>query len=403
MLVRHFSKGRAYRRLLMPLLRRVLWRALFGTHFRALAAMVRVSLHRALVWLPMKLKARRLGVALPMSLQVVDDLACRAGCSNCVFTAFSARKERLSHADLDRLFREALALNISSIYLMGADPFYRDDIDAHLDLLARHRNQLFFLFSEGKRISDAHLRRIRRAGNIIPVINIDGRQEATDRRKGDGSFALVDSLLCKLRDARMPYFVTTMVSRENHAEVTSPGFVDWLDERGAWLVAYVPYTPMDVKAEAELVVDAAGREALFDLSIALSQKAKRVVVLDMLGIEQHLTECPAAIYAITVYNDGTVTPCPAATFGRIDSNVHQRSLQDLFVNGELYKAIRALHAASKEPVHCLFYTEKKFFRDYIEQHRSEMRILNAGALEVLQPDSDPSVVIGLPSGHGGAR
>jgi MoaA/NifB/PqqE/SkfB family radical SAM enzyme len=386
MIVRHYVQSREYRRRLVPYLRRVLWRTLFSTHWRAFVAMLLVTLRRAVVWLPMKLKARRLGVRLPLSLQLVDEIGCKAACANCVFSAFEARKERLDFPTLERLLGEALGLNITYVYLMGADPFYRDDADEFLDLLARHRRQIFFLFTEGKRVTDAHLARIRRAGNILLVMNIDGLREASDQRKGPGSFEIVDTLLCKMRDAKMPYFVTTMVSRANHAEVTGPEFVRWLDNRGAWVVAYLPYTPLDLKAERDLVMDAAMREALFERSIALNREVRRLVVLDLLGIEQHLTACPAAVYSITIFHDGTVTPCPAATFGDVQGNVRERSLEEIFVRGRLYREIRALHGRGDGPVHCLFYTDKAFFRDYLARNRDTVRILNPGVLEALEED-----------------
>jgi MoaA/NifB/PqqE/SkfB family radical SAM enzyme len=108
------------------------------------------------------------------------------------------------------------------------------------------------------------------------------------------------------------------------------------------------------------------------------------VVLDMLGIEQHLTACPAAVYGITVYHDGTVTPCPAATFGDAEGNVKLHSLEDIFVTGRLYGEIRALHERTQGNLHCLFYTDTRFFRGYLEAHADTVRILNPGVLEMLR-------------------
>jgi MoaA/NifB/PqqE/SkfB family radical SAM enzyme len=110
------------------------------------------------------------------------------------------------------------------------------------------------------------------------------------------------------------------------------------------------------------------------------------VVLDLLGIEQHLTACPAAVYSITIFHDGTVTPCPAATFGDVQGNVRERSLEEIFVRGRLYREIRALHGRGDGPVHCLFYTDKAFFRDYLARNRDTVRILNPGVLEALEED-----------------
>jgi len=276
-------------------------------------------------------------------------------------------------------------MNVTNVYLMGADPFYRPNAAAMLDLLARHRSQLFFLFTEGKRLDEVHIQHIRRAGNVFPVLNVDGLREATDRRKGEGSFDGLERLLRRMRDLRMPYFVTTMVSRANLDEVTSPAYVRWLEDSGAWLVAFVPYTAVDRHADGALELDRPMRDALFDRSIALNREVRRLAVLDLLGIEQHLTSCPAAVYSMCVYHDGTVTPCPAATFGRIDSNVRGRDLRDVFLNDDLYRSLRALHAAAAPgPVHCQFYTDPAFFARYLAEHRDEVRVLNPGAVRRIE-------------------
>jgi MoaA/NifB/PqqE/SkfB family radical SAM enzyme len=171
-----------------------------------------------------------------------------------------------------------------------------------------------------------------------------------------------------------------MVSRANFDEVASREHVRWLEDRGAWLLAYVPYTPVDRHADGALEMDAAMREALFDRSIALNREVRRLAILDLLGIEQHLTSCPAAVWSMCVYHDGTLTPCPAVAMGRADSNVRRRPLRDAFLNDPLYRELRALHAAAAPgtPVHCLFYTDPAFFKAYLEEHRDEVRVLNPG-------------------------
>jgi hypothetical protein len=97
--------------LLVPFLRRVLWRTLFSTDRYSFQAMLRVTLSRAVRAIPMIVKARRLGVRLHMILQVADEVVCRVACASYCFTAFSAQGTRLDFATLDRLFDESLAIN----------------------------------------------------------------------------------------------------------------------------------------------------------------------------------------------------------------------------------------------------------------------------------------------------
>lgn len=397
MLLRNYSADGKFLRLFLPAFVRVTWRALWFMNLRQRLVLLRMSLRRMLVWLPHRIRQWRDGVKMPVTLAIVDDVGCKARCTHCLFTAFTDRKARLGLDDLDRVLDQALAMNTTQVYMVGADPFYRDDVDGFLDVLAQHRHQLFLLFTEGQRVTEAHLDRIRRAGNIVPVLNIDGMAEATERRKGEGSFARLDDLLAAVQKRRMLIGVSAMVSTANLDEVTSEPFVRYLDERGAYFLAYIPYSPVDLREERHLVLGEEGRDRLFDRSQRLNRVARGLVVFDMLGIEQQLTSCPAAMYTMAVYHDGTVTPCLAVGAGHAESNVRERPLRDIFLNDPLYRAIRQRHAdqacanrasGRRDKVHCMFFTDKTFLRDYVREHRDEIRVLAPYVTDVLEDEGD---------------
>ena len=395
MLFRNYSADVRFFRLLLPSLLRVALRAFLHMSWPTRLALLRINLRRWLVWLPFKIRERREGIKMPVTLQVIDDVACKAACANCLFTTFHDRKQRLSIGELDDLLDQALAMNITNVYLVGADPFYRDDIDEFLGMLARHRYQLFLLFTEGKRVTEAQLDQMRAAGNILPTLNIDGLEEASDRRKGDGTFAVVDTLLERMTARKMLFGATAMVSTANIDEVTGQPFVSYLDGHGAYFLAYIPYTPVDLRQERDLVLDATTRGSLFDRAAKLNRTIRRMVVFDLLGIEQQLTSCPAAVYTMTVYHDGTVTPCLAIPAGRKESNIRQRPLRAIFMEDPLYRTIRERHAevrksnrasGRRDKVHCLFYTDRELLRRYFDEHADEVNVLAPYAVEFLAED-----------------
>jgi MoaA/NifB/PqqE/SkfB family radical SAM enzyme len=374
MLTHSYSSGfRFLRHLGLPLLRLTL-RGLFCLNRHALWTVLRLSLVGVLLWPARRWRAWRDGLPVPATLQVVDDVRCGACCTHCLFSAFDRKDERLSLADLDRLFAQAAALGVGHVYLMGADPFHRPDPGALLDLCAAHRGLVFYLFTEGQRLDQALLDRLRRAGNIVPMLNIDGLEAATERRKGPGSWARVSDLLDRLRAGRVPWFVTTMVSTENFAEVTGEAYVEALAARGAWILAYLPYTPVDARAEAALVLSPAQRAELYRRSLALNSWRRKLVVLDLLGIEQELTRCPAGREAITVYHDGTLAPCAALPLGHRASNVREKPLGELFQQDPLYRALR-----DRTDPRCLFFEDTRFLADYLDVHEADMAVLNPEA------------------------
>lgn len=387
MFTQRYSSNAAYLAALAPSLLKLTLRGLVTLNHHALWAAIRVSLHRTLRWIPSLLSRWRSGLEEPQVMQVVDDIQCKAGCTHCVFSSFRVRGPGLSHEELGLLFDQAADMGVSYVYLIGADPFYRPQASAFLKLLASRRRQIFYLFTEGLRFGDDHLAQIRAAGNIIPVLNIDGLRESTDRRKGEGSFTILEGLLKRLREARIPWFVSTMISTENQDEVTSASFVDWLGAHGAWLLAFVPYTPADPRAEAALVLSREERRALFARAMALNRGRWNPVVLDLIGIEERLTSCPSAHYAITVFHEGTVTPCVALPLGHKESNIRERPLREIYREDPLYRAIRArrkqIHDAGGE-AHCMVFTDPSFIAEYLQKNREQMVLLAPSMAELAE-------------------
>lgn len=396
MLFQRYSEGLEFYRLFLPSMLRSSFKAFARMNWQARRGLLRISSRRAAMWLPNQIEQYRSGVQFPKALNLVDDVGCRASCSNCIFTSFYHRRDHLSLEDIDRLLDEALGMNTTNVMLMGADPFYRDNIDEFLDLLARHRYQMFFLFTEGKRVKKEHLERIRRAGNIVLLINLDGLEEATDSRKGAGTFPIVDRLFRDLSQYRMIFGVSCMVSKANFSEVTSSEFIQYLDRHGAYFLAYVPYTPVDVRKETDLILSESEREMLFERALQLNKIARRLVVFDLLGIEEKLTECPAARYSVTVHHDGTVTPCVAIPAGCKESNVKHRMLKEIFIGDPLYKAIRSRNEEIKrrnrkqgthDRMRCMFFTDKQFLKEYFDEHQAEMNLLAPFVNEWLETET----------------
>ncbi len=379
MLTHSYSTGLRFLWHMGPALLRLSSRGMFSLNRHTLGVLLGIALWRAWRWLPRQLRRLREGLAMPVTLQVVDDIRCGARCTHCLFSAFEPRGPGLTLEELAELLDQALDMDIGHVYLMGADPFYRADPDAYVAMLAARRRQIFYLFTEGQRLESRHLDAIQHAGNIVPMLNIDGLEQATDERKGDGAWARVDALLDELSARRIPWFVTTMVSTANYEHVTSDAYVQHLADRGAWILAYLPYTPVDARAEADLVMSTAQRAELFERSLQLNGWRRKLVVMDMLGMEQELTSCPAGLQTVTVYHDGTVAPCAAIPIGHRGSNVRSRPLLELWRTDPLYTALRALHRDREGPLHCLYFTDTRFLADYLEQHEEDLRIINPDA------------------------
>jgi MoaA/NifB/PqqE/SkfB family radical SAM enzyme len=165
-----------------------------------------------------------------------------------------------------------------------------------------------------------------------------------------------------------------MVSTQNFEHVTSTAYVEHLAARGAWILAYLPYTPVDAHAEADLVLSEEQLQELYRRSLRLNSWRRKLVVLDLLGIERELTACPAGLEAVTVYHDGTLAPCAALPLGHRASNVKERPLRELFLTDPLYVALRERRKNGQ--LHCLFYNRTGFLADHLQAHADDLVVLN---------------------------
>ncbi len=335
---RKISRARAALTLL-PRWKRLTFMALLRSNPRQRAALLRVLIGKLARTLPFSLKGVLRGASYPESIQIVDSVACRAACRNCLYLSYRKRDEAIDLARLDGIFTQCRPLNISTAFMLGADPFYRPDAAAFVGLLARHRRLRHLLFTDGLRLTDTLLDMIRDAGNIIPVFNVDGGPEATDSRKGPGAFARQTAAIEGVRRRRVMFAVSTMVSRANFEEVTGDDYARFVRAGGALFLIYLPYQAMRDE-DASLMVPYEEYGSLFRRSLELTRTIRGLVVLDLLGVEEHLTSCPAVEKTFCVFHDGTVAPCYALPAGTAAGKVGTASLSELFFHDPLFAAFR---------------------------------------------------------------
>lgn len=345
-------------------------RMLFSAHRNVRKATRRILLNKIKTSLSLVLKGGSKGIPYPKTLQIINSVACEANCKQCLFQSYTDRKQELSLADLQRLFRESQDLNVATVHLIGADVFYRSDALRFLELLKQQTVQLFLLFTDGLRITPQHIELIRDAGNILLVLNIDGGAKTNDWRKGAGAFQKIEVLCERLKQENLVFGTSTMVSNANLDEVTRPSFIKQIRDLGAVFTAYLPFSPVtDRDSELEITADAYAR--LFPKSLELNGLFKDFMVYDLLGFEENVTSCSAAESVLCVFNDGTVSPCFAIPAGFKGSTIHQKSLKEIWVDDPLFKAVRTWRQQeTDQKLRCLFMNPDRL-RGFVRQHETD--------------------------------
>ena len=126
-------------------------------------------------------KARlRKGIHFPPFLYISVINSCNLTCQGCWVDVQHPRK-MIDKATLNRVIRDAKKRGNSYFGILGGEPFLHPHL---LDVFDAHPDCYFQVFTNGQLITDKVARRLRQAGNVTPLISIEGTAAVSDERRG---------------------------------------------------------------------------------------------------------------------------------------------------------------------------------------------------------------------------
>jgi MoaA/NifB/PqqE/SkfB family radical SAM enzyme len=236
--------------------------------------------------------------------------ACNLRCHGC-WIENSAGTATLSANDLDRLIAAGKKQQCRFYTLLGGEPMIYPGL---WDLIARHKDCYFQIITNGMFLGDENVGRIRAAGNVSPLVSIDGLQERNDDRRGPGVFQAAMEGLGRLKRNKILFGVATTVTGQNLDEVLSDRYVEHFIERGAIYLWYYVYRPVGADPSPQYCV---GREQMIELRRKLLALRRRhpIILIDTYWNAAGEAVCPAALgLGFHIGPHGTIEPCPPLSF-----------------------------------------------------------------------------------------
>ena len=306
------------------------------------------------------------GLHVPSYLIASITSSCNLHCAGCYSRANHATedcapKQQLTTEQWESVFAQAEELGVSFILLAGGEPLLRYDV---IEAAGKHPNLLFPIFTNGTFLGQQYFRLFDRCRNLIPVISIEGDQDLTDSRRGEGVYGKVMDNMEELQKRGLLFGCSITVTTENLDEVLSDEFVRSLSGRGCKAVFYIEFVPVTDEAQ-HLAPGDAERERIRGGIDRLRAEHPETVFVSFPGDEKSSGGCLAAGRGFFHINShGGAEPCPFSPYS--DINVAETSLREA-MNSGLFLALRENgHLLEDHVGGCVLYEKRALVEELLK-------------------------------------
>jgi MoaA/NifB/PqqE/SkfB family radical SAM enzyme len=267
-------------------------------------------------------RSARKGVQVPPLMILSVTRRCNLRCAGCFVQAQNRPTgKELNVAELRGVLHDARDLGVSIVALAGGEPLTRPEI---LDVAGDFPELLFPLITNGSLLDDAILSRLESLRNVIPVISLEGLEFETDGRRGGGVYLRVLEAMDRMRERRIFFGTSLMVTRRNFGLITSRRFVRNLVDRGSRLFFYFDYVP--IKSGTEHLIPSQTQRGLEPFTMMLLRNEFRALFVASGASEAAFGGCMAAGEGfVHVSAEGDLEPCPFSPFS--DTNLREVPLR----------------------------------------------------------------------------
>ena len=177
---------------------------------------------------------------VPWAILMDPTSGCNLHCTGC-WAAEYGNKLNLTLEELDSVIAQAEELGCYFFIYSGGEPLVRKkDI---ITLCERHPEAAFLSFTNGTLIDEAFADEMLRVKNFVPAISIEGFEDATDDRRGKGTYQKVVRAMNILRERKLLFGASCCYTSKNVDVIGSEAYYDSLIDLGAkfmWLFTYMP-------------------------------------------------------------------------------------------------------------------------------------------------------------------
>ena len=286
-----------------------------------------------LIGWPQQEKMReKYGCNIPWAILLDPTSACNLHCTGC-WAAEYGNKLNLSFDEIDDIIRQGKDLGVYMYIYTGGEPLVRKkDL---IRLCEKHDDCIFLSFTNATLIDEEFADEMLRVKNFVPAISLEGFEEATDGRRGDGVYQKVMHAIDLLHERKLFYGISACYTSQNLDSIMSEAFYDKLIEMGVYFIWYFHYMPVGNDASPELLPTPEQRIDAFH-RIRKFRAEKPLFAMDFQNDGEYVGGCIAGGRRYLHINaNGDVDPCVFIHYS--DSNIREKTLLEA-LQGPIFMA-----------------------------------------------------------------
>ena len=261
---------------------------------------------------------------IPWIILMDPTSACNLKCKGC-WAAEYGHHSNLTLDEMRKIVSEAKALGTHFFMFTGGEPLVRKkDI---LTITNENKDCIFLAFTNGTLVDDEFCEELKKSGNFALALSIEGTEETTDFRRGEGVYQKVVDAMALLKKHKCIFGTSVCYTSKNYDAVTSDKFYDMEIEAGAKFALYFHYMPIGSDADTSLLLTPEQREHVYRTirKKRRTRNGKPIFVMDFQNDGEFVGGCIAGgRNYFHINSEGDAEPCVFIHYS--DSNIREKSI-----------------------------------------------------------------------------
>lgn len=315
-------------------------------------------------------EAKEIGLSVPPFLILSITSKCNLSCAGCYAAAVGTLDNRPrtdcseARSTLDwkqwyDIIKDASEQGVFGFIIAGGEPFMFRGL---LELCESFKNRFFIILTNGTALTRSDHARLRSTKNLAVIVSVEGSEETTDSRRGQGVHRQALETLTRLKSSGVPTGISVTITNENYRFWMQKENLDHYVKLGVLVGVFIEYIPVMAENltgdtcgsyDKTLMLSPAEREE-FRSRVLEYRRRNKLYVIHSPRDEDYFGGCVSAGRGFAhVTPSGDLTACPVSNLAT--HNLSNTSFREGLAS-PLFEAIRQNeHLLTNEDTPCALF------------------------------------------------